>query len=77
MILELGMGKEETHRKNFQWNWLLGEKYSLCKENIDINRNLLFGEMHTNFVQTYGFEQGGIKLVNLLCFLNDMLVGWN
>uniref|UniRef100_A0A914DKE2 Nuclear receptor n=1 Tax=Acrobeloides nanus TaxID=290746 RepID=A0A914DKE2_9BILA len=49
------------------------EKHSLCKEIIEANKTLLFGEMHTNFVQTYGFEQGGIKLANLLCFLNDML----
>lgn len=54
--------------------YCLGEKAYLHKDIIELNKSLLFSEMHTNFVQTYGFEFGGIRFANLLCLLNDMLV---
>jgi hypothetical protein len=52
----------------------LGEKHGLYKEVIETNKKILFGEYHKNIVDTYGFNQAGAKLANILSVINNIMV---
>uniref|UniRef100_A0A914DU76 NR LBD domain-containing protein n=1 Tax=Acrobeloides nanus TaxID=290746 RepID=A0A914DU76_9BILA len=49
------------------------EKLSLHTDVIENQKNIVFGEMHANYVKNFGYEQGGVKFANVLCLLHDIM----